>query len=339
VPAPQFDFWGGGERFRDGVAQGYLATVLQQNNQWLGSAMGLTILLVVSLVIGIVAALGHARRRSLDQDPGEAPDSHTLRRGGVIRAATVITVAFLVAPTLVVAGASLTNGSQIAFPPEGLTLRWYAALLSDPEVWRTLQNSLYVGSVAVLLASLAAIPAALALTSGRVRGPAVLSALLSLGLATPYIISAVAFLLVFTELRVIDHLTTLGLALAVGAFPIMLWAVASAAANHAGALERAAATLGADRVQQFIFVTFPRLFPGVLTGALLVFVLSITEFVVSVVLVTHDNQTLPVFVYSGIRVTTSPFLAAVAVFQLALALTLFAILLRIGPVERFTFRR
>ena len=67
--------------------------------------------------------------------------------------------------------------------------------------------------------------------------------------------------------------------------------------------------------------------------------LSITEFVVSVVLVTHDNQTLPVFVYSGIRVTTSPFLAAVAVFQLALALTLFAILLRIGPVERFTFRR
>jgi putative spermidine/putrescine transport system permease protein len=58
----------------------------------------------------------------------------------------------------------------------------------------------------------------------------------------------------------------------------------------------AAATLGADPVEQLLFVRLPLLAPGIVTGALIVFVLSITDFVVSQVLTTVDNQTLPVFI-------------------------------------------
>jgi putative spermidine/putrescine transport system permease protein len=262
-----------------------------------------------------------------------------MKSGWIVRTLTTLTVAFLVLPTIVVIGASFSNGDQIAFPPEGFTLRWYGNTFGNTEVWRTLINSLYVGLIAVGLTTFAAVPAVLALTRYPVRGRALIVSFLSVGLATPYIVSAVAFLVIFSELQVIRHLTVLGVALAVGTLPLMLGAVASAAQNQNPELEHAAATLGADRPQQFLFVTLPSLMPGILTGALLVFVLSITEFIVSVMLVNINNQTLPVFVYSGIRVTTSPFLAAVAVLLILVTMTIFAIVLRIGKIEQFLYRR
>ena len=78
--------------------------------------------------------------------------------------------------------------------------------------------------------------------------------------------------------------------------------------------------------------------PGIVTGALIVFVLSITDFVVSQVLTTVDNQTLPVFIYSGLRGAISPSLGAVSALFILVAAAVFVIVLRLGKVERFLFR-
>lgn len=113
----------------------------------------------------------------------------------------------------------------------------------------------------------------------------------------------------------------------------MLTAIADTDPN----LVPAAATSGADPVEQFVFVRLPLLAPGIVTGALVVFVLSMTDVVVNQVLTTIDNQTLPVFVYSARLGAISPALVAVSAFFIAVALAL-AIVLRLNKVERFLFR-
>ena len=252
---------------------------------------------------------------------------------------TGATIFFLVVPTLIIIVSSFSAGEQIAFPPNGLTLDWYGEMLGNGEVWRTLKNSLYVGLVSVAVNMLVAVPAMLAIHRRRVRGGAYLTAYLSIGLATPLIVSAIGFLIVFTEVGVLRHLTAVAVAISIVNLPFMLWAVASSILDLGTDLEKAAATLGAEEVQQFLFVTVPGLAPGVITGGLLVFVLGITEFIISAILVNLNNLTLPVFVFSGIRTTVSPLLAAVAVLLIVVAIAVLTLVIRFGKIEQFLYRR
>ena len=262
-----------------------------------------------------------------------------MRMGPGIRAVSAATVVYLMLPTVIIIAASFSAGQQIAFPPKGLTLDWYGDMLSDGEVWRTLKNSLYVALVSVVLDVIVAVPAILAIHRRHVRGGIYLTAYLSLGLATPFIVSAIGFLIVFTQLGVLSHLTSVAVAIAIVNLPFMLWAVASSVLDLGTDLEKAAATLGAEEIQQFLFVTVPGVAPGVITGGLMVFVLGITEFIISAILVNLNNLTLPVFVYSGIRTTVSPFLAAVAVLFILVAICVLVLVIRFGRIEKFLYRR
>ena len=119
--------------------------------------------------------------------------------------------------------------------------------------------------------------------------------LLSLGLSSPTIVSAFAYFDLYGRIGVRGNLTAVAVAVAVTCFPFMLWTVLAAIEDTDPNVVPAAATMGADPVEQFFFVRLPLLAPGIVTGALVVFVLSITDFVVSQVLTTMDNQTLPVY--------------------------------------------
>jgi putative spermidine/putrescine transport system permease protein len=262
-----------------------------------------------------------------------------MRIGLSIKAVTGGALLFLMLPTLIIVASSFSAGEQIAFPPNGLTLDWYSDMLGNGEVWRTLKNSLYVGLICVVVDVLIAVPAMLAVHRRRIRGRIYLTAYLSIGLATPFIVSAIGLLIVFTELKILSHLTAVAVAIAIVNLPFMLWAVASSILDLGTDLEKAAATLGAEETQQFLFVTVPGVAPGVITGGLLVFVLGMTEFIISAILVNLNNLTLPVFVFSGIRTTVSPFLAAVAVLFIVVAICVLALVIRFGKIEQFLYRR
>ena len=262
-----------------------------------------------------------------------------MKLGFGLRFMTAATVVYLGLPTLIIIVASFSAGEQIAFPPNGVTLDWYEDMLSSGTVWETLSNSLYVGLVSVVVDVAVAVPAMLAVHRRRISGGTYLTAYLSIGLATPFIVSAIGFLIVLTELQVLKHLTAVAVAIAIVNLPFMLWAVASSILDLGTDLEKAAATLGAEEVQQFLLVTLPGVAPGVITGGLMVFVLGLTEFVVSAILVNLNNLTLPVFVYSGIRTTVSPFLAAVAVLFILVASCVLLLVVRFGRIEQFLYRR
>jgi len=152
------------------------------------------------------------------------------------------------------------------------------------------------------------------------------------------IVTAFAYFDLYSRIGLRGSLTAVAVAVAVTSFPFMLWTVLAAIEDTDPNVVPAAATLGADPVEQFLFVRLPLLAPGIVTGALVVFVLSITDFVVSQVLTNIDNQTLPVYVYSGLRGAISPALGAVSAFFIAVVALAFAAVLRLGKVERFLFR-
>jgi putative spermidine/putrescine transport system permease protein len=252
---------------------------------------------------------------------------------------TCLGILILAVPTVLVLVASLTKGDNIVFPPHGVTLHWYRELVSSQTIWRGLGHSLYVATIAVLVDVVAGVPAALWLGRRMSRSRGIVRVFLSLGVMAPIIVSAMGFLTLYIDLRVVNDLTYVGLAIGVVNFPFMLWTIASALEDQDPELRSAAATLGADPVEQFLFVTLPLLAPGIVTACLLVFVLSITDFVLSVVLTNVDTATLPVIIYSGLRSNVSPLLGAATMLFIVVAALISAAVLRFGKLERFVFRR
>ncbi|MCV7424516.1 ABC transporter permease [Mycobacterium yunnanensis] len=258
-----------------------------------------------------------------------------------MRVAAIVTACALVpllAPTVLVVTASLSPGEVLTFPPQGVTTRWYTEMFTSDAVWTALGNSLFVAGLSVLINVVCGVPAALALPHVGRYARTSFTVLLSLGLSSPTIVTAFAYFDLYGRIGLRGSLTAVAIAVAVTCFPFMLWTVLAAIEDTNPDLGPAAATLGADPVEQFLFVRLPLLAPGIVTGALVVFVLSITDFVVSQVLTTIDNQTLPVFVYSGLRGAISPALGAVSAFFIAVVALAFAVVLRLGRVERFLFR-
>jgi putative spermidine/putrescine transport system permease protein len=256
------------------------------------------------------------------------------------RTATLVTgcaLLLLLLPTAIVLIASLSAGRTISFPPDGLTTDWYGTL-GDGAVWAALRNSLFVALLSVVVNLICGVPAALALPRVGRHSRLIFTVLLSLGLSSPTIVSAFGFFDVYGRVGLGGNLAAVGVAIAVTCFPFMLWTILAALDDQDPDLLPAAATMGADPVEQFLFVRLPLLAPGIITGALIVFVLSITDFVVSQVLTTVDNQTLPVFIYAGLRTAISPALGAASALFIAVAAVAFAVVLRLGKVERFLFR-
>lgn len=248
-------------------------------------------------------------------------------------------VVLLVGPTLVVLIASVSVGRQIVFPPHGFTLDWYGQIVRDGPTWNALLHSFHVALVAVAVGLLFGVPAAFALPKIGIGKRFVVILALSLGLSTPIIVSAFSFFEIFAQLGVYEHLTAVGVAIGIVNLPFMVWPILSAMEDQDPELPAAAATLGADPVEEFIFIRLPLMTPGIVTGAIIVFVLSITDFVLSQVLTTSANQTLPVFIYSGLRTSISPGLGAASALFIAIATLVFVVVLRIGGVERFLLRR
>lgn len=261
-----------------------------------------------------------------------------MKPGLVPRTLTVLSIVFLVVPTVIVIVASFTAGQTIVFPPQGFSLASYTHLITQPDVRRPVVDSLFVGLESVLIGLLVGVPATLALYRHRVRARVLLNAFLALGFSTPLIVSAIAFLLLFTQLRVLNHLTTVGFAVAVVNLPFILWSVAAAIGAHNPELEEAAATLGAEEVQQCVFVTLPSLGSGIILGSFLMFVFGITEFLVSFILVNVNDITLPVYMFGSLRQTLSPILAAVGSFYIVVAMVICIFAVRFGRAEQFLFR-
>jgi putative spermidine/putrescine transport system permease protein len=230
----------------------------------------------------------------------------------ILRLAVVALLAFMTLPTLVVLGVSFNPTAILSFPPAGLSLRWYANVLTYPQFQRAAVNSLVVTAVAVALALPAGTLAALALERGRLRGRSVWAAVLLSPLVVPGVAAGLGFLILAAALGLLRSRSVLVAAHVALVLPFVVRSVWVSVRNLDPALERAAASLGATPWRAFRRVTLPLLRPGLFAGLLFAVVVSLNEFVVSLFISNRLTEILPVAMFTYVVNYTDPTIAALS---------------------------
>lgn len=228
---------------------------------------------------------------------------------------TLAVYLFLYAPLLVLVVFSF-NASRLSGAWEGFTLRWYARLLSDPQVLGSLRNSLLVAFLATAACVVLGTAGALAFHRHRLSRPAPVEALLLLPMVVPEIVLASSLLLSFAAVGLRLGLLTVVLAHVSFALSYAVVVIRARLAGFDRSLEEAAMDLGAGPWRTFRAVTLPGIAPGVLAAALLVFALSIDDYVVTSFVAGVGATTLPLHVYSMVKSGISPEINAVSTLLL-----------------------
>ncbi len=226
---------------------------------------------------------------------------------------TALVYLFLWLPIAVLAVFSFNAGRQTALW-RGLTLDWYRSLLANEALLASVRNSLAAAALTTLIATVLGTLAALALR--RASFPGTL-ALLFLPRVIPEVVLGAALLTFFGTVGLRLSLATVVVAHVVFSIPYVALVVRARLAGLDPALEEAARDLGAGPVEAFRRVTLPLILPGIAASALLVFTLSIDDYVVTSFVAGVGATTLPLHVYSMLRVGVTPEVNAVSTLLLA----------------------
>jgi spermidine/putrescine transport system permease protein len=247
-----------------------------------------------------------------------------MKRGRGLALFSLFIYVFLYAPILVLVVFSFNKG-RLTAAWEGFTLEWYGKLLENQQIMTAVRNSLIVGLSATALSTVLGTAAALAFHRHRFRHQEGLDALITIPIVVPEIVLASSLLLLFASVGL--HLGFATIILAHVAFSVS-YAVVVVKARLAGfdrSLEEAAMDLGAGPGRTFFQVTLPQIAPGVLAAGLLVFALSIDDYVITSFVSGVGSTTLPVQIYSMVRRGITPEINAVSSLMLvATSLLLFA---------------
>lgn len=245
---------------------------------------------------------------------------------------------FLLAPILLIVLMSLNAGEFLAFPPQGLSLRWYVALFNNESFMRAIRTSLIVACVATTVSLVVGTTAALYFVrhGGRYREP--LRLLLMLPLMLPEILSAIA-LLFFLYATGIGTKTMFGLLVGhvLITLPYVFMNVSASLYNFDRSIEQAARSLGAGAFTVFRRVTLPLIKPGIITGALFAFIISFDLFNMSLLLKGIGMTTLPIQLFDYLRWDFDPTAAAVSSVSILLTFTLVLVIDRVVGLRSLRF--
>jgi putative spermidine/putrescine transport system permease protein len=235
-----------------------------------------------------------------------------------------LVLAFLVLPLAVIVPLSFTSGTILALPIPGLSLRWYQDLLGSAVWMGSLRNSLIVGAIATVIATVLGTLAAVGLHRLEFRGKSVLMALLISPMIVPLVIVGAGAYFYLLPLGLTGSLVGLALVHAALGAPFVLITVSATLAGFDRRLAQAAASLGCPPVGVFFKVMLPLIAPGVISGALFAFITSFDEVVVAIFLTGPQQRTLPRQMFDGLRDNLSPTILAVATLLILIAVLLLA---------------
>ncbi|HEY77380.1 MAG TPA: ABC transporter permease [Thermoflexia bacterium] len=239
---------------------------------------------------------------------------------------------FLYAPIVVLVIYSFNASRYASGAWRGFTLDWYARLFTNEAIGAALRNTLIVAGVSTLVSTVFGTMVALAMERYDFRGKLAFDALLYLPIIIPDIAMAVMLLLFFVLARVQLGLTTIIISHVAFNISFVAVVVRARLAYFDITLEEAAQDLYANEWQTFRRVTLPLIMPGILGGALLAFTLSIDDFVITFFTAGPGSTTLPLRIYSMVKLGVTPEVNALSSMMLlaSIGLVLLSLLLQKG---------
>ncbi|WP_210495281.1 ABC transporter permease [Microvirga antarctica] len=246
-----------------------------------------------------------------------------------------LTLIFVLAPLIVVAGVSVSESQFIAFPPTGFSLRWFGAIFESSAYVQALFTSLRLAVLVTVAVSVIGAGAAITLHRGRLPGTALMSGLFLSPLILPSIIFAIGLLMLWSAMVGPVSFLALWIGHVVVALPYVIRTTLAVLADSDPFLEEAARTMGAGRVQRILFVVLPQCLPGLAAGAFFAFNISFDEAVVALFLRTPDLVTLPIQIYNQLEFSPDPTVAAVSTLMMGITIALIATIDRLLGIQRF----
>ncbi|MBN9485707.1 MAG: ABC transporter permease [Alphaproteobacteria bacterium] len=233
-----------------------------------------------------------------------------------------LVVVFLVAPTLLVVPMSFSSSRFLQFPPPDWSLRWYRAYFNSIE-WRDATFiSLQVAIWTMLVSTVTGTMAAYGLHYCRLSLRRSVQIALALPMMIPVILIAVGVFMLFAPLGLNNTITGLVLAHSTLAIPLVMISVSAGLRNFDANQEMVARSLGASRIRAFLTVTLPQIANSVVSGALLAFVTSFDEVVISLFVAGGDKATLTRRMFLALRDEIDPTIAAISTLLILFSIVL-----------------
>jgi spermidine/putrescine transport system permease protein len=235
--------------------------------------------------------------------------------------------AFLYVPLAIVVVYSF-NDSRLNAEWVGFTLNWYDALFHDQDMIFAAGNSLMIATTASLVSTVLGTAAGVAMS----RFPSRLLTILVLApIAIPEILMGVSLLIFFVLINFALGLVSVALAHITFCIGFVAIVVRARLAGMDESLTEAARDCGASPWNAFRYVTLPLIMPGVIAGALMAFTLSIDDFVITFFTAGAGTVTLPLQIYSMIKIAVTPEVNAVSSLLMLLTLALIIIAAKVSP--------
>jgi len=235
----------------------------------------------------------------------------------------------LYAPIIILVGYSFNSGNSLALW-EGFSSRWYYSAWENDAVQKAALLSLIIALQAALYSTILATMAALGTTRTRpFRGQTVIYTMINQPLMVPEIVTAVALLICFAAIKqATDYqgLTYLVISHTAFCIPFAYLPIRARLEDMDRSLEIAAADLYATPWRCFRRVTLPLLWPGILAGAMLAFVISLDDVVITEFVKAPGQDTLPTFMLGQMRRVLSPEMNAIASALLAVSVILVSLI-------------
>lgn len=251
-----------------------------------------------------------------------ASAAFSVRRQTGFTTIAVVCFFMLYAPILTLVFYSFNAGTSVAIW-EGFSWRWYEQAWNNAQVQQAALRSLQIASVAAVIATSAATMAALATTRTKsYRGLTAVYALINTPLMVPEIVTAIALLIFFASIKVATGYTGLGYLIAAHTafcIPFAYLPIRARLETMDLTLETAAADLYATPWQTFRRVTLPLLWPGIIAGLMLAFVISLDDVIITELVKSGGQDTLPTYMLGQLRRIVTPEMNAIASVFLAIS--------------------
>jgi spermidine/putrescine transport system permease protein len=250
-----------------------------------------------------------------------------MKRAPWLWTAAILGYVFLYAPLAIVVVYSF-NDSRMNAQWVGFTLDWYRKLFGHAEMLTAAWNSLLIALVASAVSTVLGTMAGYAMYRFRLK---LLPILVVAPIAIPEILMGVSLLIFFVMINLTLGMVSIMLAHIAFCVGFVAIVVRARLAGLDEGLIESARDLGATPWQAFRLVTLPLIMPGVMAGALMAFTLSIDDFVITFFTAGPDSKTLPLVIYTMVKVTVTPEVNAVSTLLMALTLMLILIASRLAP--------
>jgi len=234
---------------------------------------------------------------------------------------TALIYLFLYTPIVVLVILSF-NASRFSTIWKGFTWQWYVVAWRDTELIASLRISLIVGFATTILATIIGTSAAVALARHRIKLRRAAEGLIFLPVIIPEIVIGFATAGLFGALAIAFGLRTIIAAHVAFSISYVVFIVRAKLANLDRSLDEAALDLGATSWQSFTRVTLPLISPAIVSAALLVFTLSLDDYVITSFVAGPGSATLPLKIYSMLKTGVTPEINAISTVLLAVTVLL-----------------